>query len=113
MRSEYRRESKENTYSWIEPLGPSIIDTPRLIWPMDLLLKKGYNVGGRVAGLELGDEWIGQQILPRAFLVHFQRVIDDRLKIGRRGGEVRVRHKGESEEFVRAEGMMVVGKTVG
>ena len=77
MRSEYRRESIEDTYSWIKPLGPSIIDTLRLIWPMDLLLKKGYNVGGRVAGLELGGEWMGQQILPRAFLVHFQRVIDN------------------------------------
>ena len=44
---------------------------------MDLLMKDGENSGRRVAGLELGGEWMGKQILLRPFFVRFQGVIDD------------------------------------
>jgi hypothetical protein len=41
------------------------------------LLKDGENVTGRVAGLELGDEWMGKKVLLRALFVRFDRIIDD------------------------------------
>jgi hypothetical protein len=44
---------------------------------VDLLLKDGENGGRRVASLEPGGEWMGKQILLRAFFVHIQRIIDD------------------------------------
>ena len=67
IRSESRRVSKEDIYYCIEPLGPSFIATPGLIGSLDLLLKDGENVAGRVAGLELGGKWMGKQIVPGAF----------------------------------------------
>ena len=41
-------------------LGPSIIATPRLIKSLYSPLKDGENRTGRVAGLELGAEWMGE-----------------------------------------------------
>jgi hypothetical protein len=41
------------------------------------MLKDGKNGTERVAGPEMGREWMGKQILLDAFLVHFQRIIDD------------------------------------
>jgi hypothetical protein len=42
-----------------------------------LLVKDGKNITWRAAGLELGGEWMGKQILFGAFFVRVQRVIDD------------------------------------
>jgi hypothetical protein len=53
------------------------IATPGLIGSLDLLPKDGENVAWRVAGLELGGKWMGKQIVPSAFFVHFQRIIDN------------------------------------
>jgi hypothetical protein len=47
-----------------------------------LLLKDCENGGGRVAGLELDGEWMGNEISFRAFSILFQRIIDDNLKLG-------------------------------
>jgi hypothetical protein len=44
---------------------------------MELLLKDGENGAGRVAGLELGGEWMGKKIVLRALFVRFQGIIDD------------------------------------
>lgn len=49
---------------------------------MDLLLKDGKNGSRRVASLELGGEWVRTEILPRAFFVCIQGIIDNELKIG-------------------------------
>ena len=48
----------EDVYSWIKPLGPSIIAMSLI--SLDLLLKDVENGGGRVADLELGGEWMGK-----------------------------------------------------
>ena len=53
-------EGIEDVYSRIKPLGPSIIAISGLIYPLYLLLKDVENGGGRVAGLELGGEWMGK-----------------------------------------------------
>jgi hypothetical protein len=42
-----------------------------------LLLEECENGAGRVAGLELGDEGMGKQILFCAFFVRFQGIIED------------------------------------
>jgi hypothetical protein len=42
-----------------------------------LLLKDGENGAWRVAGLELGGEWMRKQIVFGAFFVRFQCIIDD------------------------------------
>jgi hypothetical protein len=47
-----------------------------------LLLKDGEDGGGRIAGLELGGEWMCKQVLLRAFFVRIQGTIDDLLEIG-------------------------------
>ena len=74
-------EGIEDIDSWIEPLCPSIFGTSGLIYPLDLLVKNGENIGWRVAVLELGGERMGKQIPLRPFFVRFQRIIDDKLKI--------------------------------
>ena len=75
--SECRRERIKDVNCWIEPLGPSIIATSGLIRSLDMLLKDGENVSRRVAGLELGGKWMGEQILFRALFIYFQRIVDD------------------------------------
>jgi hypothetical protein len=42
-----------------------------------LLLKDGENVARRVAGLEMGSQWMGEQILLCASFVRFQRIVED------------------------------------
>ena len=44
---------------------------------MDLLLKDGENGGRRVAGLELGGEGMGEELLFGARFVGFQRIVYD------------------------------------
>jgi hypothetical protein len=81
-RSKRRRKSKQDVHGGVQPLGPSVIATSRLIYPLHLLLKNSDNGAWRVAGLELGSEWMGKKIVPSAFFVRFQRIIDDSLEIG-------------------------------
>lgn len=58
--SEYCSKGIKDIHHWIEPLGPSIFITLGLIQPLELLLKDGENIVGRVAGLELGGKWMDQ-----------------------------------------------------
>jgi hypothetical protein len=51
-------ESKKDVNGWIKPFRPSIVTTPGLIQPLDLLLKDSKNIAGRFAVLELGGEWM-------------------------------------------------------
>ena len=44
---------------------------------LDLLMKDGENGAGRVAGLELGGEWVCKKILLCAFFVFFQGIIEN------------------------------------
>jgi len=55
----------------------------RLIELLNLLLKYFENAGGRVAILEVGSEWVGEEIVLCAFLVRFQGIIENKLKVGR------------------------------
>ena len=45
-------------------------------------MKDGEDVGGRVAGLELGGEGMDKKIFLRALFVCFQRIVDDWLEAG-------------------------------
>jgi hypothetical protein len=47
-----------------------------------LLLKNSNNGCWRIAGLQLRGEWMRKQILPRAFFVRIQGIIDQELKVG-------------------------------
>jgi hypothetical protein len=48
-----------------------------------LLLKDVENAAWGVAVLELGGECVGAKILPRAFFVRFQGIIENKLEVGR------------------------------
>jgi hypothetical protein len=72
----------EDVHSGIEPLGPAIIATQRLIKSLYLLVKDSEDFGGRVAVLELGGEGMGKKILLRTPFVRFQGIVKDQLEIG-------------------------------
>jgi len=59
----------QDVHSGIEPLGPSITVTSRLVKSLYLLMKDGKNCAGRVAVLELARERMGKQILLCALFV--------------------------------------------
>ena len=63
-------------------------------------MKNGKNVAGRIARLQLGCEGMCNQVVPCALLVFIQSIIDDELEV-RGSGSGRVRHEGQSEQFVR------------
>ena len=44
---------------------------------MDLLLKYGENSGRRVAGLELGGEWVCKEVLLGMLFVCFESIIEE------------------------------------
>jgi hypothetical protein len=46
------------------------------------LVKDGKNIGGRVAGLELGGEGVDKKIFLGAPFVGFQRIVDGYLESG-------------------------------
>ena len=54
------RKGIQDFHSRNEPLGPSIIATSGLIWPLDMPLKDCENGGGRIADLEFRGEWVGE-----------------------------------------------------
>ena len=72
----------KDVHSGIEPFGPSIIDTQRLIESLYLLVKDIENFAGRVAVLELGSERMNKEILLRTLFVGFQGIVEDELEIG-------------------------------
>ena len=51
-------ERKKDVYGWVKPFCPSIVVTPGLILPLDLLLKDSKDVAGRVTCLKLRGEWM-------------------------------------------------------
>jgi hypothetical protein len=56
--SKNAREGIKDVHGRIQPFRPTFIGTPGLLQPMDLLVKDSENGTWRVAGLELGGEWV-------------------------------------------------------
>ncbi len=44
---------------------------------LDLVMNEGENGGGRVAVLELGDKWMGKEIILCALFVGVQGIVED------------------------------------
>ncbi len=44
---------------------------------VDLVMNEGENGGGRVAVLELGDKWMGKEIILCALFVGVQGIVED------------------------------------
>jgi len=89
----------QDIHSWAKPFRQSLFAAS--IDVLDLLLKYVGNGSWRVAGLELGGEWMGKRILRCLFFVRFQGIIEYQLEVGgRRGRRVCVRHEGGSGGFV-------------
>jgi hypothetical protein len=97
MFSEGPREGMKDLDCWVEPTGPLFISTLRPVELLDLRLKHVENVARRSAALELGSEWVCENILPYACLVRSQGIIKNKLEVGR-GSRVSVRHKGGNGE---------------
>ena len=95
------RERIQDIHGWIEPICQPLIAASSSIEVLDLLLKHGENGGWRVAGLELGCEWMGEEIFLCLFFVFFQGIIEYELEVGGRGGRgVSTRHESGSGRFV-------------
>ena len=54
----------------------------RLLESLKLLINEGENVAGRVAVLEPGEKWVGEEILPCAFFIGLQGIVENQLEIG-------------------------------
>jgi len=63
----------KDVHNWVQPLIAAL----RLIEFLDLLLKHGENTASRIAGLEPVSEWMCEKILPCAFFVRFQGIIEN------------------------------------
>jgi hypothetical protein len=53
-----------------QPLRESFI--ARLLEMLNLTLKNGQNIGGRLADLQLGCQRMSEKIFPRLLLIHFK-----------------------------------------
>ena len=82
----------KDVYSWAQPLRTAAL---RLVELLHLFLKYGENAASRIAGFELVSERVREKIVLRAFFILFQSIIENKLEVGRCGGKVSVRHKGE------------------
>ena len=65
----------------IEPFCQPIIAGLRSIGFLHLLLEYDENGARRLAGLELGREWMGKKIVFRLLFVDFQGVIENKLEV--------------------------------
>jgi hypothetical protein len=75
------RESIEYIHRRVQPFCQPVIVTLRSIEVLYLLLKQNENAIGRVAGLELGSEWVDQKVLLCASLIFFQGIIENLLEV--------------------------------
>jgi hypothetical protein len=82
----------KDIHSWVEPLR---VVGLRLIELLDKLLKNGENAASRIAGFEPVSERVGEKIVPCAFFVRFQGIVENHSEVGRCGSRVSERHKGE------------------
>ena len=82
MLSERPREGIKDLYCWVEPPRPLFILTLRLTELLDLLLKHVENVARRSVVLELGGEWVCENIFLYACLVRSQGIIKNELEVG-------------------------------
>jgi len=89
----------QDIHSWAKPFRQPLFAAS--IDVLDLLSKHVKNGGWRVAGLELGGEWMCKMILRRLFFIRFQGILEYQLEVrGRRGRRVCTRHEGGSGGFV-------------
>ena len=97
--SEGFRERIEHINGRVQPFCQPSIAILRSIELLGLLLKHNENTAGRVAGLELGGEWVGKKVLLCVILICSQGLIEYLLKVGGRcGSRVGVRHDGKTED---------------
>jgi hypothetical protein len=75
--SEGFREGIEHVDRGVEPFRQAVIATLRSIELLDLLLKHSKNAAGRIAGLELGSEWVGKKVLSCASFICLQGIIEN------------------------------------
>ena len=74
------RECIENVDGRVKPLCQPIIGGSRSIEFLYLLLKHVENGAGRLAGLELGCEWMGEKVVLGFLFVGFQGVTKNKLE---------------------------------
>jgi hypothetical protein len=68
----------KDVHSWVEPLG---VDGLRLIELLDLFSKHCEKAAGRITGFEPASERVREKIVPCAFLVRFQGIIENELEV--------------------------------
>ena len=88
----------QDIHSRAQPHCQPLIDLIANAGPVeqDLLLKHKANGAWRVAGLELGSEWVSKKIVFREFFVCLQGIIEISLEVGRcsKGDVSCSRHEG-------------------
>jgi hypothetical protein len=82
----------KDLHSWVQPPYMAELKLTELL---DLLLEHGESTASRIAGFEPIGKRVREKILPRAFFVHLQCIIENQLEVGRCGSRVSERHSGE------------------
>ena len=78
-----------------------LVAASRSVEVLDLLLNHGENGAWRVAGLELGGEWVSKKIFLGLFFGLFQGIIEYQLEVGGRcRRRASKRYDGGSEGFI-------------
>ena len=75
------RECIENVDGRVKPFCQPIIVGARWVEFLYLLLKHVENGAGRLAGLELGCEWMGEKVVLGLLFVGFQGVTKNKLEV--------------------------------
>lgn len=89
--SEHCRDGIDNIYRRVQPNCQAIIGviaSLRSIELFGLLLKHKEDAVGRVAGLELGGEWVRKKVLLCATFICFQGLVENLLEVGGRRGSI-------------------------
>jgi hypothetical protein len=63
----------KDIHSWVQPF---LIAALRLIELLDLLIKHGENIAGRIAFFDPLSERVREKVHPRAFFVRFQGIAE-------------------------------------
>jgi len=91
----------KNVDSRMQPFHPFVDGAGRLLELLYLTTEDVENVGGSVAGLQLGHQGMGEQIFLSLLLVLFHGSIEYALKIGRSGSGGR--HGSNEGRFLRVQ----------
>jgi hypothetical protein len=76
------RKRSDNGKCCVEPMFRSLIAALNEILDIAFLVNDGQNVAGKLAILQIGDEWMYNKIIPRLFAIPLQGITENSMKAG-------------------------------